>query len=158
MKKHWMKTLLAVLLLIVLAEGIALAVMLTPSYAEIGEASAITAASPNDLRMISQTLPKQHKLKMQLDNYTDHTIRWDYGGTLEIWHHGSWHTMNKLFEHGDHPSVSVAPETFSGTFYDWEDEYGDLRPGKYRFIPNLTRIMDDAANEPIYIAAEFAIK
>lgn len=158
MKKKVLFSLIAVLIFIALAEGIALAVMLTPSYAEIGEASAITTATPNDLRMIFQTLPKQHKLKMQLDNYTDHTLRWDYGGTLEIWHRGNWHTLNKIFEHGDHPSVSVAPETFAGTFYDWEDEYGDLRPGKYRFIPNLTRIMDDAANARIFIAVEFEIE
>ena len=158
MKKHLLKVLLAAAVLIAVIEGIVLIVILTPSYAKIGEVSAITTAAPDNLRMTSQTIPAQNKLKMQLDNYSDHTLRWDYGGTLEIWHQNNWCTMNKFYDHGDHPSVSVPPKTFSGTFYDWEDEYGDLRPGKYRFIPNLTRIMDDAANERIFITVEFEIK
>ena len=158
MKQNKLRWIIAFLVFIILAESIVLFTLLTPSYAETKERSSVALDTNSKIHVQLYPEPACFQLNLSFLNLEEHTVRWNYGGTLEMWKNDDWYVLERTGRSNALPRVFIEPGKEEGAFYDWEDEYGELRPGKYRFIPNLTRIVDGAANQQIFIAVEFEIE
>lgn len=87
-------------------------------------------------------------------NNSDYNVSYGTPYELEIKQDGEWHSINvELFF--TMPLMSLKPGESENIEYNWAESYGELAPGEYRLIKNIT--VEAPTPESFYVAAEFVI-
>lgn len=94
------------------------------------------------------------KISYEIQNTSDQHITCMYKAFLQMKQGDEWQALKTKHDPDSAPLSRILPGQLHVSWFRWEPVYGTLWPGEYRLV---TMISPDQG-EPIYIAAEFAIK
>ena len=121
---------------------------------DIGEKSTVEVVDKYVSFEIDDETLTNESVTVVFRNNSEYTVSYGTPYELEIKEDGQWHKINvEMFF--TMPLMYLYPGESKDLEFNWINTHGELAPGEYRIIKNVT--VESASPEKIYVAAEFKI-
>ena len=121
---------------------------------DIGEKSNIEVVDKYVTFEIDDETLTNESVTVVFRNNSEYTVSYGTPYELEIKEKDEWHKINvEMFF--NMPLMYLYPGESKELEFNWVNTHGELAPGEYRIIKNVT--VETTSPEMIYVAAEFTI-
>lgn len=121
---------------------------------DIGEKSTVEVVDKYVTFEIDDETLTNESATVVFRNDSEYTVSYGTPYELEIKEDGQWHKINvEMFF--TMPLMYLYPGESKDLEFNWVNTHGELAPGEYRIIKNVT--IETSSPEKIYVAAEFKI-
>lgn len=129
-------------------------------YEEVPTENEYAGFPVNDLQNVTMKMEKYKSWEGEIliDNQSGSKLVTEEWYCIQKLENGEWHRMSELID-GTWKQVGYAIQDGETAIFqiNWKTWYGELSPGKYRIVKEVSPSLSDSL-EPHYLAAEFEIK